>query len=85
MRFSILATPKLAVRWAAGCVCSCALLASGTLGAELPTLRFDLGGSAGPVADGFQAVRATETYSPRRGYGWLSTNQEDFLVRQPVT
>ena len=38
MRFSILATPKLAVRWAAGCVCSCALLASGALGTELPTL-----------------------------------------------
>ncbi|MBM4093545.1 MAG: hypothetical protein FJ276_29675, partial [Planctomycetes bacterium] len=79
-----LVTRRLAVRWVAGCACSCALLANGVLAAELPTLRFDLGGPVGPVADGFQAVSAHDAYSAQRGCGWLSTDQADFLVRQPV-
>ena len=47
------------------------------------SFRFDCGPEAGPVAEGYQRLKATDAYSAQRGYGWLTAAATAEVFKRP--
>src|SRR5881296_82478 len=58
-------------------------LPSAARAADLPTLRFDMGTGASPVAPGYLRITPASTFSSAAGYGWTSTGMSAFDVERP--